>query len=336
MSISTGFKNLSNPCQYWIEYSGKTGKFTFYKKNDKGGGENIEVDMSSFIVIDPSLFTISGYSEKLDTGVYANEGRDLDKDIITVKYRHNGRSDVIVSGIYKEIKEKVESLKGPGYTKSIYIVIPISAFKEQGDEWVLANLKAKGSSLNAWIEFTNNGGSKTFGKRMTGSSEVLAKKKGSNEYVEPIFFSGDEIPKGLLEIAMDEDRELQKYLSEYLQLGVPLENTQESEYNPEDENQETQHEQQSRQETRKEETREETKPVDDNSVDTDGWESYQPKGDKYPRLGKCTIEDLETMKGMLEDGEFTDQPVYHFVIRGLAEKKRDAKDAKPATKKPPF
>lgn len=334
---------MTNPCGYWIEYSGETGKFKYYKKGkEKGSGENIEVDMSNFIVLDTTLFTVSGFSKKLDTGVYSNECRDLDNGILKVKSKGN----LLVEGTWKEIKDRVSALNGPGYTKSVYILIPVSSLGEEGDEWVLANVKFKGSSLNAWIEFCNNGGNKSFGKYVTCVTGKNPKKNGNVNYFEPILEVGDEIPANYIEIAYDEDRELQKYLSEYLKLGDTVDHSQDNEYNPEDENQEivegdgvvevSEEDQQWEAEQHNEEPviNHGPEPTEEPEFDTDDWASYKPKSAEYPVLGKCSLDQLKEMKETLEANDFTGELVYHLIIRALAEKSKESK--KTTVKKPPF
>lgn len=340
MSFSKGgFEGLRNPCKLWIEYSGSEGTFHYYNKDEK---KNVDIKLDYFIVLDDSMFTISGYSEKLNTGVYANEVRDLESEII-VKYTHNKKQVELTKGKYQDIKEEVSNLKGPGYTKSVYILAFID------DEYVLANVKCKGSILTSWIEFCKKARS-SFGSNaviITGT-EVKEKKDNKGKVItswyEPVFELGDKLSSQEIREATEQDTILQKYLTEYLKLGGPNEVNVDPVYNPEDESQEvydnapTFHEEDQEWNNEREREREEERaesrdnpPEEEGGFDTDDWADYKPKNPKYPNLGKCSIAQLEEMKEQLEP-DYVDEKVYHLIIRGIAEKMKEKK----GKKAPPF
>lgn len=344
MSFSNGFQGgNSNPCKHWIEHKGGEGFFQRWEKNPDGkGGTNKIVDLSQFIVLDDSLFTITGYSENLNAGFFSNEVRSIDQEEIVVRFSQGGKKHEFARGTYNQIKEKVKS-SGGKYTASVYILIPAHAVgdTEGGDIWHLANVKFSGSSLNAWIEFRKEA-VKGFCKHIVGVTAHKHKEKRGNpdaknpegkvitQWEEPVFeFVGD-IDNGLQEIARDEDIALQEYLAAYLKSGGQREDIQshpaydETQEYREGVVEETRKEQPKQETVKQEQKREETRQESQESHPSDGWESYVPKSGRYPALGECTIAQLEEMKGLLENG-YTGTQQYAFVIRGIAEKKKQGK-----------
>jgi hypothetical protein len=334
MSFSKGFGGNTNPCKHFIEHKGGDG---FFQRWDKEEKKNVKVDMSQFIVIDESLFTITGYSERLNTGFYSNEVRRLDEEL-NVRYSANKKQNTLIVGTYTDIKEKIKS-EGAKYTQSVYILIPESNLGIESDAWVLANVKFSGSSLNAWIEFRKEK-LKMFQTHIVGVVRHVHKdKKGKpnaeypegkviTQWEEPVFGITDEISTNLFEIAKEEDIELQKYLEVYLAKGADSSMDQSPIHAAEDEVQEFRDGEETvtkKEEAPKEKPKEEAPPFDTDDDDTKDWADYKPKSEKYPTLGKCSVDQLNEMKEVMENGNFTGALAYKLVIRGLAEKKKAAK-----------
>lgn len=195
MSLSN--PTLTNPAQHFFEWGGKDGQLTWY---DKENQKKVQVKLPfSFIVLD-QLSTITGYSKQNESGFWSNEVRNIKKDDLYVKTKKGA----FEAGLYDTL---THTLKGGGkFAKSIYIAHKIK------DDWVIGNIKASGSALSAWIEFT---------KRYNVESGKINMARGeaqdapTGQFYPPVFTWekwSDEEYKAALEL----DKELQVYLSSYL------------------------------------------------------------------------------------------------------------------------
>ena len=188
----------SNPAKKFISLSGKTGKFNYW---DKEKSESFYLDYPfAFLPLDV-LSTIKGFSQKEMSGIYANEVHNLGKEILTVKIFGKGQ---IAEGLYGKIKDSVKN-QGGKFCRSVYAMM---YFDKQPE---LVNFQFVGASLSAWIEFENNHSIYDGAVQITG---VKPAKKGATEYFIPELT----LQKASREdeaIAVDFDKQLQKYLDEY-------------------------------------------------------------------------------------------------------------------------
>lgn len=157
---------------------------------------------------------MKGWHEASESGIYANEVRDLRQETLLVKSFKGGE---LASGLYTDIREKVVA-RGGHYHGSIYI-----AYKD-GEELKIGNLGLKGAALSAWMEFKKQAPSKknADGKSLkayfvdavviTGFADG---KKGGTKFRTPTFALkavGDETNVKALAL----DAELQAFLADYL------------------------------------------------------------------------------------------------------------------------
>lgn len=187
----------TNPAQHFFTWSGSKGQLEWYNK-EKQMRVPVKIPFE-FMVLD-ELATITGFCEQDTSSYWSNEVRNVTREELTVK-TSRGTKQV---GLYKDLAD-VRS-KGAKYAKSIYIAHKI------GDDYVIGNLKASGAALTAWIEFGNTCVPQNGKTRLTGSIEG---KKGTNTYLIPVF-EYDHISKKENDIALELDRDLQVYLSQYL------------------------------------------------------------------------------------------------------------------------
>ena len=188
-----------NPAKRFFRWSGSKGQLAYWDKELK---KDIPVKLPfEFLVLD-QLATITGYSDQDSSGFWSNEVRSTKRDPFTVK-TSAGTKEV---GLYADLAESRS--KGAKYAQSIYM-----SFKEnEEDGFVIGNIKASGACLNAWIELSKKCAIGNGKVRLTGSIEG---KKGRNTYQIPVFewdHSEDDEDK----IAIELDKELQVYLSQYL------------------------------------------------------------------------------------------------------------------------
>jgi hypothetical protein len=128
----------SNPATKFIEWKSNDKAFEYY---DKEAQKKVAIHLPfKFLVLD-ELHTVKGWNDATSSSIYSNEVKFISKEIMTVK---PFKGNEIAKGLYKDIKEKIVAAGGH-YTKSIYVML------EDGS---LANLQLKGSSTQAWGDFT--------------------------------------------------------------------------------------------------------------------------------------------------------------------------------------
>jgi len=197
MSRSNPNEQLQNPCTHWFQWSGD-GFFVEYNKETK---KNVEQKMPfKFLVID-SLVTITGYNEPRGTGYWSNEVRNS-KDLMTVR----SKDGIEMTGTYEQIKEKMAN-DGASYCQSVYIMF------FDGKTPTLGNIKMKGASLGAWFNFCKENKVMEIGVQVKGSK---TEKKGKVSYEVPVF-EAMPVSEASNNAAIEIDKELQVYLTAYLE-----------------------------------------------------------------------------------------------------------------------
>lgn len=196
----------ASPIKYRFEFSGKTGKFTYYDKETK---KNVEVDDLKLIILDMrSSFT--GFSDDENAGIYSNMVSNITKEEMVVK----AGSKTIATGLYADIKDKVEK-KGGKYSRDLISLAYINK------EWVMSSLSLTKSALATFMNFEkgkdDNGDDLEEGKPDLMDSILLItaganKKKGSIKYVVPAFELA-ELSQELSDLAMEQDVLLQDYFN---------------------------------------------------------------------------------------------------------------------------
>ena len=197
MSLSNN-THIENPCKKWIEYSGKTGTFSYYDKETK---TKIPIEKLRFVVLD-ELATITGFNENLKSGIYSNEVHNLSKQELNVKSFKPGIS---IKGLYSEIKDHVTS-KGIGgrFCKNVYVLLAETSGMS------LACIKMEGAALNGWIDKK----CKTYENIIVVDS-FEDKKKGANDYKMPVFTAVGKLKGDALESAKLVDVSLQEYFKHH-------------------------------------------------------------------------------------------------------------------------
>lgn len=213
MSRSNPTDGARNVSTRWFTWAGG-GDQGYIEWYDKDAKENRKVDGAfTFLLLD-ELSTVKGWHEASESGIYANEVRDLRQETLLVKAFKGGE---LATGLYADIRDKIVA-KGGHYHGSIYI-----AYKE-GDELKIGNLGLKGAALSAWMEFKKSAPSKknADGKSLkayfvdavtvTGFADG---KKGGTKFRVPTFALkpvGDDTNARAVEL----DAELQAFLADYL------------------------------------------------------------------------------------------------------------------------
>ena len=219
MSRSNPTDATRNPAVRWFEWAGGTdGGFVRYY--DKATEKQVSLGDAEkggkflFILLD-ELATVKGWHDASESSIYANEVRDTRQDILVVKAFKGGE---LASGLYANIKDRIVAVGGY-FVSSCYI-----AFKDDEGKLQIGNIRFKGASLGAWMDF----------KKECPSKKDASGKNVKAFYVDAVKIEGFEqqkkggttfrIPKFALAPLSAEtnaqavalDAELQAFLSDYL------------------------------------------------------------------------------------------------------------------------
>lgn len=214
MSRSTASNLIDSPVVKKFKWSGKTGEFAYYDKEDKS---SVEVPLPfRFLLLDITT-TITGFNEDKEEGIYSNEIKNLKKESLRVRTK----SGLIAEGLYDDIKDKLKA-SGAKYAQNLYIAY------DDGGEMKIGILTVAGSSLSGgtikdenknkipvkgWLEFKNDNFRRIFKSAIEVNDSTLC-TKGDNTYHVPNF----EIAEATEEenaVAETLDGVLQEYLKSY-------------------------------------------------------------------------------------------------------------------------
>jgi hypothetical protein len=207
MSLSEPTR-VKNPAQKFIEWSGDKNAFFYFDKEkekaEKGTGKcYFESDI--YIIVLDQLSTITGFSDKLQNGIWSNEVKYLDKQPLIVK----SKPGVLISGLYSKIKAEIITAGGK-FTTSAYAAMLIPQGKGVVPKLELVNFKLHGSSIGAWIDAKIQ----EDGCVLTLKKGTEQKTKGRTVYYEPVIIKNAK-RDDLILLAENMDKELQIYLKMY-------------------------------------------------------------------------------------------------------------------------
>jgi hypothetical protein len=196
----------SNPATKFIDWKSNDKCFSYY---DKETSQNVQIPLPfKFLVLD-EMHCIKGWNDATKSAIFSNEVKFIGTETMTVK---PFKGNEIAKGLYKDIKDKIVAAGGH-YVKSIYIML------EDGS---LANLQLKGSSVQAWGEFTQ----KTRSRLADEWIEVKTAKdgkKGAVKFSIPEFTFLRSISDSEAEQADEVFNVLEAYLKTYLaKAEVPI------------------------------------------------------------------------------------------------------------------
>lgn len=210
----------SNPATKFLSWKSNDKCFEYY---DKEKAENVKIQLPfKFVVLD-ELASVKGWSDSLSGTIVSNEVKFISKETLTAKcYHKNGKgekvSTEIAKGIYKDIKEKVNSA-GAKYHKSIYIML---------DDGTLANIQLKGASVQKWGEFTQKNRSRLPDEWII-VEKAIDGKKGAVKFTTPEFKFLQSLSDDEMSLADECFNILETFLKAYLVKGEPVVETIETE-----------------------------------------------------------------------------------------------------------
>lgn len=234
MSRTRGQEVVEKPCSKYLTWKTiketkvidgqevdviKGGFFTYW---DGELEERVRLDkMPPFVILDDTLVTFKGYNEGLKQGVWSNEVRDKNHNVVI-----RNKQGVLFEfklGDYKNVKDIVTG-KSAKYTKSVYIAVHVDG------EWKIWNLQLGGSQLTGggdpkskdvedkelgWFNFMNNVVKGKKNKVFIELDKFVMRKKGASKYTVPKFVIGDYITEEEGAELDKLDIQLQEYLDWY-------------------------------------------------------------------------------------------------------------------------
>jgi hypothetical protein len=194
----------SNPATKFLEWKSNDKCFEYY---DKETQSKVQVQLPfKFLVLD-ELHAVKGWNDATQSGIFSNEVKFISKEVMTVK---PFKGNEIAKGLYKDIKEKVQSAGGH-YVKSIYIML---------EDGTLANLQLKGSSVQEWGAFTQKTRNRLPDEWIL-VSKVKDGKKGAVKYTMPLFEFERSLNDAEVKQADEVFETLEAYLKTYLAKSEP-------------------------------------------------------------------------------------------------------------------
>lgn len=201
MSRSNPVETKRNPAVRWYQWSGKNGTVSYCDKEKK---QTIETTLPfGFILLD-ELSTIKGWHDASDSGISSNEVRNMRLDPLAVRSLKGGE---LANGLYADIKDRITAVGGH-YVTNLYIAAKIDGTLK------LASLQLGGSALSSWFEFRKAAGPALY----TGAIQINGfkeGKKGAVTFKTPSFKAAP-LSAESNEQALDLDRQLQAFLTDYL------------------------------------------------------------------------------------------------------------------------
>ena len=162
--------SYEKPATMYLEWSSNEKCFKYWNNQDK---ENVLVQLPFTFLVLKEMHTVKGWHDKSQSGIYANEVKNISSETIEVKSFKGG---LLAKGIYKEIKEIINNVGG-NYVKSIY------AMTTTGE---VINIALKGAAVQEWGEAFNKGRSRMADEWITVAA-ADDRKKGSVKYSVPLF-----------------------------------------------------------------------------------------------------------------------------------------------------
>lgn len=230
----------SNPAEKFLNWKSNDKCFSYFDKaiaesltdpEEIKEKANVKVKLPfRFLVLD-ELASVKGWSDSLNGNIVSNEVKFISKETLTVKaYHKNGKGEKatteIAKGIYKDIKEKVNSA-GAKYHKSVYVML---------EDGTIANIQMKGAVVQKWGEFIQRGK-----KRLVDEWVIVEKhadgKKGAVKFTTPEFKFERSISNSEADMADEAFDKLEAYLKSYLTKSeepAPIVEEDIEEYNSED------------------------------------------------------------------------------------------------------
>jgi hypothetical protein len=197
-----------NPTEKYLKWKSNDKSFTYW---DKANETDVTVSLPFRFVFLQHYHTVKGWHDSSSSAIYANEVFQIGNQEMTVRAFKGGE---IASGIYKDIKGKVNSAGGV-YHRSIYVML---------EDGTIANLSIKGAVVKEWSDFYDFS-KNTIDNRWVEVNEAVDQKKGSVKYSTPKFALGDTLDTKSVKAADDAgDRvglHMERYFAKSMEVSEP-------------------------------------------------------------------------------------------------------------------
>lgn len=205
MRTNPNSEKAQNPSKIFAQWK-DPGIFVYY---DKEKAKNVELPSDFTFIVLGEFSTIKGWNDPSQSGIYSNEIRHIQTDILEVKAFKGG---LIAKGTYGEISDQIKAAGGK-FCSSVYV-----AYKS-ANGLELGNVQFTGASLSSWFDFRKEHKADIYVKavKLVGKLEA---KKGATKYFMPVF-EVVEISKETDDKAGLLQDELKAYHSEYFS-SIPL------------------------------------------------------------------------------------------------------------------
>ncbi len=208
MGISNPTMEIKNPAKQFIEWKPSENCFLYY---DKEAESNFKFEFNSPFIPLEWLHSFKGLYKygagKTDVKrIQSQDVKNKYKDIYKVSFYKSKKSELFIEGTFNEIWEKVKA-KGAKQVHVIYAYY-------QGE---IINIKLPGSAGKAWMEFCYSSPYSIANNDVVGIQMIESKSDtaATGTYYIPQFKERANIKKETLDLAIEKDKELQKYLSAY-------------------------------------------------------------------------------------------------------------------------
>lgn len=209
----------TNPATKFLEWKSSEKGFVYY---DKEKGKNVLVPLPVKFQFLEEFHTIKGFHENSNSSIYSNEVKTMNEPLTVKSFKIK---EPLAEGLYKDIKHEVKSIGGK-YGKSVYALL----------DGEIVNFQLYGSSITPFILYTSGdkktnikGHSHLLESNFIEVNEFVEKKKGNNNYTEPVFSLGAKFTREEFQLADDKYKDVANYFNKYSDAVNQIEVTPEEE-----------------------------------------------------------------------------------------------------------
>lgn len=194
-----------NPTEKYLKWKSNDKSFTYWDKTQE---TEVTVSLPFKFVFLQHYHTVKGWHDSSSSAIYANEVYQIGNQEMNVRAYKGGD---IASGIYKDIKGKVNS-SGGVYHRSIYVML---------EDGTVANLSIKGAVVKEWSDFYDFS-KNTIDNKWVEINEAIDQKKGSVKYSTPKFSLGDNLDSKAVKAADNAGDRLSIHMDSYFAKGIEV------------------------------------------------------------------------------------------------------------------
>lgn len=177
----------SDVIDYFVEFNWQKGEFYYY---DKVAKAKRPIDLKALVILNV-WYTIAGYSQKQNSGIYSNEIADLRDTAFEVKAFGKDGAVPIAKWLYKDIKNDVVASWG-----KLHICLSALSGME------VVHLKLKGAAFYEYTQFLQDKWFNPSGKKLV-IEWTEDRQNGAISYKVPKFAVGEEFTENEKSLLID-------------------------------------------------------------------------------------------------------------------------------------